>query len=85
MLASLTDVDHVIIFTEDTPLKTIEAIRPDILVKGADYRVDQVVGADRLKAWGGKVILADLIEGQSTTATIARLKPLLNQAGGSTK
>ena len=85
VLASLTDVDHVIIFTEDTPLKTIEAIRPDILVKGADYRVDQVVGADRLKAWGGKVILADLIEGQSTTATIARLKPLLNQAGGSTK
>ncbi|MGB9154109.1 MAG: D-glycero-beta-D-manno-heptose-7-phosphate kinase [Alphaproteobacteria bacterium] len=73
VLSSLTDVDHVVIFGEDTPLELIKALRPDILVKGADYTVDKVVGAEEVKSWGGKVVLAELIEGQSTTKTIAKM------------
>jgi D-beta-D-heptose 7-phosphate kinase/D-beta-D-heptose 1-phosphate adenosyltransferase len=74
VLASLADVDGVVIFAEDTPLNLIEAIRPSALVKGADYKLDQVVGGDLVQGWGGQVILAQLVEGQSTTATIAKLK-----------
>jgi D-beta-D-heptose 7-phosphate kinase/D-beta-D-heptose 1-phosphate adenosyltransferase len=73
VLASLADVDLVVIFEEDTPYDLIGALRPDVLVKGADYTIDQVVGADLVRGWGGKVVLADLVAGQSTTATIARL------------
>ena len=75
VLASLADVDMVVIFDEDTPLRLIDGLRPDLLVKGADYTVDTVVGADRVQSWGGRVLLADLQPGHSTTATIARLKP----------
>ena len=74
VLASLADVDGVVIFTEDTPIEALKAIRPDVLVKGADYTVEQVVGADLVQGWGGKVLLAQLVEGQSTTATIAKLR-----------
>jgi D-beta-D-heptose 7-phosphate kinase/D-beta-D-heptose 1-phosphate adenosyltransferase len=73
VLASLAAVDLVIVFAEDTPLALIEALRPDVLVKGADYRVDQVVGADLVARWGGRVVLADITPGYSTTATIERL------------
>ncbi len=81
VLSSLADVDLVVIFEEDTPLELIKAIRPAILVKGADYSVDQVVGGDIIQSWGGKVVLAKLVEGQSTTATIARM----NTAGTAKK
>ncbi len=74
VLASLTDIDQVVIFSEDTPLTLIKAIRPSVLVKGADYKMDQVVGGDIVQSWGGQVILANLVEGQSTTATIAKLQ-----------
>jgi D-beta-D-heptose 7-phosphate kinase/D-beta-D-heptose 1-phosphate adenosyltransferase len=74
VLASLADVDNVVIFGEDTPLALIKTIRPDVLVKGADYTVDKVVGAPEVQSWGGHVILADLVDGQSTTKTIARLR-----------
>lgn len=74
VLASLADVDDVVIFGEDTPLELIKAIRPAVLVKGADYTVDKVVGADLVTSWGGQIVLANLVEGQSTTATIAKLK-----------
>lgn len=74
VLASLADVDGVVIFGEDTPLHLIKKLRPDVLVKGADYTLDKVVGADLVQGWGGKVVLATLVDGQSTTATIARLK-----------
>ncbi|MFA5041356.1 MAG: D-glycero-beta-D-manno-heptose-7-phosphate kinase [Bdellovibrionales bacterium] len=74
VLASLIDVDNVVIFGEDTPLELIKVVRPDVLVKGADYTVDKVVGAKEVHSWGGKVVLAQLIEGQSTTKTIAKLK-----------
>jgi D-beta-D-heptose 7-phosphate kinase/D-beta-D-heptose 1-phosphate adenosyltransferase len=73
VLASLASVSRVVLFGEDTPLALIEALKPDVLVKGADYSVEQVVGADIVQAYGGKVVLAELSPGHSTTATIARL------------
>ncbi len=56
VLASLAAVDAVVVFAEDTPINLIEALRPDLLVKGADYAKAQVVGADRVESWGGKVL-----------------------------
>jgi len=73
VLASLASVSRVVIFNEDTPLSLIAALKPDVLVKGADYRVDQVVGADIVQGYGGRVLLAELAPGHSTTATIERL------------
>ena len=73
VLASLAGVDAVVLFAEDTPLALIEGLLPEVLVKGADYRVDQVVGREVVEAAGGRVHLADLAPGHSTTATIARL------------
>jgi D-beta-D-heptose 7-phosphate kinase/D-beta-D-heptose 1-phosphate adenosyltransferase len=74
VLASLATVDLVALFEEDTPEALIEAIRPDVLVKGADYRVDQVVGGPLVQEWGGVVRLAELLPGNSTTATVARIR-----------
>lgn len=73
VLASLASVDLVVVFEEDTPLSLIGELKPDLLVKGADYRHDQVVGAEIVEAYGGKVLLAQLVPGFSTTATIAKL------------
>lgn len=73
VLASLADVDLVCVFEEDTPLRLIETVRPDVLVKGADYTRDTVVGAGLVESWGGTVVLAELSPGFSTTATIGRL------------
>ena len=73
VLASLATVDMVVIFTGDTPVELIEAIRPDVLVKGADYELPEVVGADLVRSYGGKVLLADLEPDHSTTATIKRM------------
>ena len=73
VLASLSDVDGVVIFGEDTPFELITAVQPDILVKGKDYEGKLVVGRDIVEARGGKVVLADMIEGVSTTGTIARM------------
>jgi D-beta-D-heptose 7-phosphate kinase/D-beta-D-heptose 1-phosphate adenosyltransferase len=74
VLASLASVDLVCLFEEDTPLDILSQIKPDLLVKGADYTVDQVVGGREVQAWGGKVALAELLPGHSTTATLARLR-----------
>ena len=74
VLAGLGGVDLVVPFDEETPVRLIEAARPDVLVKGADYTEDQVVGADLVKSWGGEVRLADIVEGYSTTAAIARIE-----------
>ncbi len=74
VLASMEVVDLVVVFSEDTPLELIKAVQPDVLVKGADYSKDEVVGADVVEAAGGQVILADLVDSYSTTATIAALK-----------
>jgi D-beta-D-heptose 7-phosphate kinase / D-beta-D-heptose 1-phosphate adenosyltransferase len=73
VLASLAAVDAVVVFEDDTPLKLIEAIRPDLLVKGADYRPDQVVGGAFVESYGGRVLLAALVPGHSSSATIARI------------
>ena len=73
MLASLEAVDLVIIFAEDTPAKIIEALRPEVFVKGADYTVEQIPEAKIVQGYGGRIVLAELAEGHSTTATIERL------------
>jgi D-beta-D-heptose 7-phosphate kinase/D-beta-D-heptose 1-phosphate adenosyltransferase len=73
VLGGLNGVDLVAPFDEDTPLTLIEALRPDVLIKGADYTEDQVVGAEAVKAYGGVVRLAPLVEGYSTSAAIARI------------
>jgi len=73
VLASLAAVDRVVVFHEDTPMALIEALRPDVLVKGADYSLDQVVGGEAVRSWGGKVVLAEVLEGHSTTDTIKRM------------
>jgi D-beta-D-heptose 7-phosphate kinase / D-beta-D-heptose 1-phosphate adenosyltransferase len=72
VLASLAAVDLIVIFEEDTPIELIRAMHPQLLVKGADYRLDEVVGADIVKGAGGEVLLAEVIPGYSTSATIAR-------------
>lgn len=73
VLSSLKSVDAVVIFSEDTPIRLIETLEPDVLVKGADYTLDTVVGADLVLKRGGKVLLADLIPGHSTTETVERV------------
>ena len=73
VMASMSPVDLVMLFDEDTPMEMIEALRPDVLVKGSDYTVDQVVGGERVQSWGGKVVLVTLREGHSTTGTIRRM------------
>jgi D-beta-D-heptose 7-phosphate kinase/D-beta-D-heptose 1-phosphate adenosyltransferase len=73
VLASISTVDLVVIFAEDTPEALIRALLPDLLFKGADYRLDQVVGAEIVRANGGEVRLIDLEAGYSTTATIRRI------------
>jgi len=73
VLSSLLAVDLIVVFEEDTPMELIRDIRPQLLVKGDDYRLDEVVGADFVKHAGGEVLLAKVVPGYSTTATIARL------------
>ena len=73
VLAGLAPVDLVAPFAEATPLELINAVRPDVLIKGADYTVQTVVGAVEVQSWGGEVKLAEIIEGYSTTAAIARM------------
>jgi len=72
VLAALSAVDAVVVFNEDTPLRLIEAIRPDVLVKGGDYTEDMVVGAREVRAWGGRVELIPLAGDISTTRLIAK-------------
>ncbi len=74
VLASLASVDLVCVFEEDTPEALIAELRPDLLMKGADYTLDKVVGAELVRGWGGKVALADLLPGHSTAATLARIR-----------
>lgn len=74
VLAALEAVDAVVLFEDDTPAALIAQLMPDVLVKGADYRIDQVVGADVVTAAGGRVVLAELLPDRSTTGTIRSLK-----------
>ncbi|MCS6823675.1 MAG: D-glycero-beta-D-manno-heptose 1-phosphate adenylyltransferase [Cytophagaceae bacterium] len=73
VLAALTFVDAVILFDDDTPLALIQDLKPDILVKGADYNLKNIVGADIVLAYGGKVETIPLVNGFSTTDIISKL------------
>jgi D-beta-D-heptose 7-phosphate kinase/D-beta-D-heptose 1-phosphate adenosyltransferase len=73
VLAGLQSVDYVVSFSDDTPIDLIQAIQPDVLVKGEDYSGKEVVGREILEARGGKVILAPFLQGRSTTNTIAKI------------
>lgn len=79
MLAALACTDAVILFDEPTPLELITAISPDVLVKGSDYTVDKIVGADFVTEHGGSVKTIDLVQGYSTTGIIEKIKNSLNQ------
>ncbi len=72
VMAAVKGVDAVILFGEQTPLEAIQALEPDVLIKGADYAEDQIVGADIVRARGGRIVRAQLMEGQSTTRVIER-------------
>ena len=74
LVAALGCVDCVVLFDEPTPLALIEQLRPDVLVKGADYARDAIVGADQVEGWGGRVVRVPLVPGHSTTALLARLR-----------
>lgn len=76
VLASLESVDYVVFFDDDTPQKLIEIVKPDILVKGGDYRKNEIAGADIVKAYGGEVATIDFLDGFSTTEMISRIKAL---------
>ena len=73
VLAALAAVDAVVLFEEDTPLELIRALRPDVLVKGADYAKEAIVGATEVESWGGQVVRVPLVEGKSTTDLTRRL------------
>ena len=74
LLAALACVDTVVIFDEDTPAEIIRALQPDILVKGADWPADQIVGRDTVEARGGRVVLVPVEQGYSTTSIVERVK-----------
>ncbi len=79
LLGAIHGVDAVCIFDEDTPAKLIEAVRPDVLVKGSDYQLTNVIGADFVQSYGGRVELVSLVDGVSTTELVRRMQP---QKGG---
>ncbi len=74
MVASLQVVDAVVLFNEDTPYELIKAIQPDVLVKGSDYKPEDIVGADLVKAGGGEIVTIELTQGFSTTSLIEKIK-----------
>lgn len=74
VLAGLEAVDAVVVFDEDTPGVLVDALLPDVIVKGGDYTPDTIVGADVVTSRGGRVVVVPLVEGQSTTATIERMR-----------
>ncbi|WP_366510920.1 D-glycero-beta-D-manno-heptose 1-phosphate adenylyltransferase [Streptomyces sp. MP131-18] len=73
VLASLSSVDAVVLFGEDTPAEVLKAIRPDIYVKGGDYRVEDVAEAALVAEWGGRTVIVPYVEGRSTTGMISRI------------
>jgi D-beta-D-heptose 7-phosphate kinase/D-beta-D-heptose 1-phosphate adenosyltransferase len=74
VLAALEAVDAVVVFEEDTPLALIEALAPDVLVKGGDYTESTIVGASEVRSRGGRVVVVPLTAGQSTTAVLERIR-----------
>ena len=76
LLAALTCVDGVVIFSEDTPADIISLVQPDVLVKGADWAADQIVGRETVEARGGRVVRVPVEQGYSTTSIIERIRKL---------
>jgi len=74
VIAALSAVDCVVLFDEETPLAIIQALAPDVLVKGADYSRDRIVGADWVESHGGRVVRVPLVPGHSTSALVERLR-----------
>jgi rfaE bifunctional protein nucleotidyltransferase chain/domain len=76
LLASLAMVDAVTLFEEDTPLELIKAVLPDVIVKGGDYTVEQMIGAKEVLANGGRIVINPILEGYSTTGIIGKIRSL---------
>jgi len=76
VLSALESVDVVVMFDEDTPENLIRTIKPDVLVKGSDYKIEDIVGADFVVNHGGKVVTIDFVEGYSTTGIIDRMSKI---------
>jgi len=76
MLSAMRCVDMVVAFSEDTPLKLIQALKPDVLVKGGDYIPEDIVGAREVCARGGKVVVVPFVDGYSTTELLARIQAM---------
>ena len=74
ILDALKPVDYVVIFEEDTPLRLIQMVKPDVLVKGGDYKVEEIVGSEYVMSYGGKVEIIPFVEGKSTTKIIQKIK-----------
>lgn len=74
LLAALAAIDAVVIFDEDTPAALIEQVRPEVLAKGADYQIHEVVGADFVQSYGGQVALIEFVEGYSTSDIVRRIR-----------
>ena len=72
VLGGLAFVDYIVIFPEDTPLNLINALRPHVLIKGGDYKVDEIVGTQQVRSWGGIVKTIPLLEGYSSSSIIDR-------------
>lgn len=73
VIAAIECVDAVVVFEEDTPLKLVMALTPDVIVKGGDYTIDTIVGAREVQGWGGEAVAIPLTPGQSTTSIIEKL------------
>jgi len=74
LVAALAAVDCVVLFDEDTPLALIRRLRPDVLVKGADYALEAIVGAKDVEGWGGRVVRVPLVKDKSTTGLLEKLR-----------
>ena len=70
VLGALVMVDYIILFEEDTPLNLIRSVRPDVLVKGGDYKIEEIVGHSEVTSWGGSVVTIPLLEGYSTSSIL---------------
>jgi D-glycero-beta-D-manno-heptose 1-phosphate adenylyltransferase len=81
ILASLTIVDAVILFNEDTPFELITTLMPDVIVKGGDYTIEQIVGAKEVIANGGRVVINEIVEGFSTTNIIKKIASTISTQG----
>jgi len=76
VLAALEVVDYVSAFSEETPRNLIRAVRPHVLVKGADWKKGQIVGADDVRSWGGKVRRISLLSGRSTSGLLEKIRSI---------